>query len=182
VREDEVESVAVKTGYPLVMKVSGPVHKSDVGGVILNINSDEEARSSFNRLMEIDGASGVLVQPMLKGTELFAGVKREGNFGHLVMCGLGGIFIEVLRDIATGIAPVGAEEAEFMIRSLKGYPILEGVRGQKGVDLQAFTGIVVRLSLLAEAAPEIFEMDLNPLLGTQENIVAVDARIRVEKA
>lgn len=182
VREEEVESVVFKTGYPLVMKVSGPVHKSDVGGVILNINSAEEARSSFSRLMKIEGATGVLVQPMLKGTELFAGVKREGDFGHLVMCGLGGIFIEVLRDIATGIAPVSADEAEYMIRSLKGYRILEGVRGQKGVDLQAFTGIVVRLSLLADAAPEIFEMDLNPLLGTPEGIVAVDARIRVEKA
>ncbi|MCA1756602.1 MAG: acetate--CoA ligase family protein [Bacteroidales bacterium] len=180
-REEEVEDVAVKTGYPLVMKVTGPVHKSDVGGVILNINTDEAALSSFKRLMEIEGASGVLVQPMLKGTELFAGVKREGNFGHLVMCGLGGIFIEVLRDIATGIAPVGADEADYMIRSLKGYRILEGVRGQEGVDLQAFRGIVVRLSLLADAAPEIFEMDINPLLGTPDSIVAVDARIRIER-
>ena len=163
------------------MKVVGPVHKSDVGGVVLDIKTQEAAISVYQRLMKIEGATGVLIQPMLKGTELFAGVKRESNFGHLVMCGLGGIFVEVLKDISIGLAPVGLDEVDHMLCSLKGYRILEGVRGQEGVNIHKFREIVVRLSLLALAAPEIFEMDLNPLLGTAESVVAVDARIRIEK-
>ena len=179
--EKEVERLASSAGYPLVMKVVGPVHKSDVGGVVLDIKTPETAISVYKRLIKIEGATGVLIQPMLKGTELFAGVKREGDFGHLVMCGLGGIFVEVLKDISIGLAPVGPVEADHMLRSLKGYKILEGVRGQAGVNIQKFREIIVRLSLLAIVAPEIFEMDLNPLLGTEESIVAVDARIRIEK-
>jgi acetyltransferase len=179
--EQEVESLASAAGYPLVMKVVGPVHKSDVGGVVLDIKIGDTALTVYKRLMTIEGATGVLIQPMLKGTELFAGVKREAHFGHLVMCGLGGIFVEVLRDISIGLAPVGPDEAAHMLCSLRGYRILEGVRGQEGVNIEKFREIIVRLSLLALAAPEIFEMDLNPLLGTMESVVAVDARIRIEK-
>lgn len=179
--EQEVESLASAAGYPLVMKVVGPVHKSDVGGVVLDIKNGDTALTVYKRLMTIEGATGVLIQPMLKGTELFAGVKREAHFGHLVMCGLGGIFVEVLRDISIGLAPVGPDEAAHMLCSLRGYRILEGVRGQEGVNIEKFREIIVRLSLLALAAPEIFEMDLNPLLGTMESVVAVDARIRIEK-
>lgn len=173
--------VAIETGFPLVMKVTGPVHKSDVGGVSLNIKDIESVVKEFDRLMKINGAKGVLIQKMVKGTELFAGVKSEGDFGHIVLAGLGGIFIEVLKDVSAGLAPIDEAEALRMIRALKSYRIIEGVRGREGVDVKKFASIICRLSALISEAPEIVEMDLNPLLGTAIEIVAVDARIRIEK-
>ena len=170
---------AGRLGYPLVMKVVGPVHKSDVGGVALNIKDEESVVREFDRMMQIQDATGVLLQPMLSGTELFAGVKLEENYGHMVLCGMGGIFIEVLKDVATRLAPLNIDGALEMIDSLKSREILEGVRGQEGVDIEGFAEVLVRLSALVEAAPEIFEMDLNPMLGNEERVVAVDARIRV---
>jgi acetyltransferase len=168
-------------GYPVVMKVVGPIHKSDVGGVVLNVKSLDEARKEFARLMSIKDTTGVLVQQMISGRELFAGAKREENFGHLVMAGLGGIFIEVLKDVNTGLVPVSQAEADNMLKSLRGYKLLEGVRGQEGVNIEKFKEVILRLSKLLEIAPEIYELDLNPLLGTMDAVVAVDARIRVEK-
>ena len=118
---------------------------------------------------------------MLSGTELFAGAKKEEKFGHMVLCGLGGIFIEVLKDVNSGLAPLTKEEAIRMIRSLKSYGIIKGARGQEGVNEELFAEIVLRLAALVTIAPEIFEMDLNPLLGKKDKVVAVDARIRIEK-
>jgi len=170
-----------EVGFPLVMKVVGPVHKSDVGGVKLNIKTPEEAQSEFQRMMKIDEAKAILLQPMLSGTEIFAGLKREDKFGHLVLFGLGGIFIEVFKDVRTVLAPVSFEEAKAEIKELKSYKIIEGIRGQEGINQDEFANIVRSLSLLAKAAPEIAEMDINPLLGTKDKIIAVDARIRIEK-
>jgi len=109
------------------------------------------------------------------------GAKYEPKFGHLVLCGLGGIFIEVLKDVSAGLSPLCNDEAISMIRSLKSYKIIQGVRGQAGIDEQKFADILLHLSALLQAAPEIKELDLNPLLGRGEMIVAVDARIRIEK-
>jgi len=172
---------AKELGLPVVMKVVGPVHKSDVGGVALNISSDEQVKAEFDRMIQIKDTTAILIQPMLSGTELFVGAKAEGDFGHLVLCGLGGIFIEVLKDVSSCLVPVSNIEAHKMIRSLKSYKILEGVRGQEGVNVDEFMDTIVRLSALLQAAPEIQEMDLNPLLGTPEKLVAVDARIRIKK-
>ncbi|MBE0642191.1 MAG: acetate--CoA ligase family protein, partial [Bacteroidales bacterium] len=173
---------ALKTlGFPLVMKVVGPVHKSDVGGVVLNVNAVETALNEFERLMQITDTTAVMLQPMHKGKELFAGAKREEGFGHLVMCGMGGIFIEVFKDVAVGLAPLRRDDVTGMIRKLKSYKIIQGIRGDKGVNADAFIDAVVRLSALVETAPEIAEMDLNPMLGNPETVVAVDARIRIEK-
>ena len=116
---------------------------------------------------------------MLKGTELFVGTKYEDNFGHLILCGLGGIFIEVLKDVSYGLSPVGQKEALSMIRNLKSYKLIQGIRGKEGVDEEKFVDIIVRLSALLKAAPEIMELDLNPLLGTKEDVIAVDARIKI---
>ncbi|OYT16087.1 MAG: hypothetical protein B7C24_09635 [Bacteroidetes bacterium 4572_77] len=121
------------------------------------------------------------MQPMLSGTELFVGAKKEEKFGHMVLCGLGGIFIEVLKDVQNALVPLSTEEALKMIKSLKSYKIIEGVRGQKGINQDDFAEILVRLSALLQVAPEIAELDLNPLLATSEKIIAVDARIRIEK-
>jgi len=178
---DEAIQKAVKLGFPLVMKVVGPVHKSDVGGVVLNVSSTEEAGIEFRRLMKIENVEAVLMQPMISGQELFAGAIREGEFGHLIMAGLGGIFIEVLKDVNNALVPLSESEAEKMINTLKGYNILKGVRGQEGVNIKAFVDVLIHLSALLETAPEIAEMDLNPLMGNPETVKAVDARIRIER-
>jgi len=172
---------ANRLGFPIVMKVVGPVHKSDVGGVVLNVKDAETVVREFNRMITIKDTKAILLQPMLSGVELFVGAKREDKFGHLVLCGLGGIFIEVLKDVSAGLAPIAVDEASSMIKSLRGYKILKGVRGQEPVNEQHFAEIISRVSALVRVAPEIFEMDLNPLLGRKSGVVAVDARIRIEK-
>lgn len=177
----ELKKSVEEIGYPIVMKVVGPVHKTDVGGVALNISDDESLEIEFARLMKIKGTIAVLMQPMLSGTQLFIGAKKEKEFGHLIMCGLGGIYIEVLNDISTSLSPVSYLEADEMITSLKGYKLLTGIRGSEEVNISLFNETIRRVSALCKAAPEIFELDLNPLLGNSKNIVAVDARIRIEK-
>jgi len=178
---DDAVKAAHTLGMPVVMKVVGPVHKSDVGGVVLGVKDEAAVRREFERMMKIKDTTAILLQPMLSGTQLFVGAKRDDAFGHMVLCGLGGIFIEVMHDVNTGLVPVSKPEAESMIKRLHSYKIIEGVRGQEPVNEAIFTDIVMRVSALCEAAPEIFEMDLNPLLGTADRVVAVDARIRVEK-
>lgn len=177
----ELEAFAEKVGYPVVAKVVGPVHKSDVGGVALNIKTSSHLEYEFDRMMQIEGAKSVMVQKMLRGRELFIGAKYEPRFGHIVLCGLGGIFVEVLKDVSSGLAPLSYDEAYSMIHSLRAYKIIKGTRGQKGVNEKKYAEIIVRLSTLLRFATEIKEMDINPLLADENDIVAVDARIRIEK-
>jgi len=179
-KEEAIER-ANALGLPVVMKVVGPVHKSDVGGVVLNVKDNETVAAEFERMMQIKDTTAILIQPMLSGTELFVGAKREDKFGHMVLCGLGGIFIEVLEDVQAGLAPLSIEETHNMIQKLNSYGIIKGARGQEGVNENMFAEIVQRVSALVSVAPEIFEMDLNPLLGSKDKVVAVDARIRIEK-
>lgn len=179
--KDEVLAFARRAGFPLVAKVVGPVHKSDVGGVVLNIKSEQHLALEFDRMMKLPQVTGVMVQPMLKGTELFIGAKYEEKFGHVLLCGLGGIFVEVLKDISSGLAPLSYDEAYSMIRSLRAYKIIKGTRGQRGVNEAKYAEIIVRLSTLLRFATEIKEMDINPLLATERLVIAVDARIRIEK-
>ena len=179
--KDEIIAFAEKTGFPVVAKVVGPIHKSDVGGVTLNIRSREHLAFEFDRLMKIPDATGVMVQQMLSGTELFIGAKYESRFGHVVLCGLGGIFVEVLKDVSSGLAPLSYAEANSMIRSLRGYRIIKGTRGKPGINEQKFAEIIVRLSTLLRFATEIKEMDINPLIAYGSEISAVDARILIEK-
>ncbi len=180
--KQEVADFAERCGYPVVAKVVGPVHKSDVGGVALNIRSRQVLEAEFDRMMQLPEATGVMVQKMLRGTELFIGAKYEKRFGHVVLCGLGGIFVEVLKDVSSGLAPLSLAEAQSMIHSLRGYKIIKGTRGQSGINERKYAEIIVRLSTLLRFATEIKEMDINPLLADAENVIAVDARIRVEKA
>ena len=180
--KQEVADFAERCGYPVVAKVVGPVHKSDVGGVALNIRSRQVLEAEFDRMMQLPEATGVMVQKMLRGTELFIGAKYEERFGHVVLCGLGGIFVEVLKDVSSGLAPLSLAEAQSMIHSLRGYKIIKGTRGQSGINERKYAEIIVRLFTLLRFATEIKEMDINPLLADAENVIAVDARIRVEKA
>lgn len=179
--KDELLAFARKIKYPVVAKVIGPVHKSDMGGVALNIRCDEHLLFEYERMMKLPGVTGIMVQPMLKGQELFLGATYENKFGHIVFCGLGGIFVEVLKDVSYGLAPLSYDETFSMIRSLRGYPIIKGTRGQRGIDEQQYADLIVRLSTLLRFANEIKEMDINPLVATERGLFAVDARIRIEK-
>ncbi len=172
---------ADKCGYPVVLKVVGPIHKSDIGGVSLNVRSHGVLSAEFDRMMQIPGAKSVMVQKMLKGTEVFIGAKYEPRFGHVVLCGLGGIFVEILKDVSSGLAPLSYAEAESMIKSLRGYKILKGTRGQSGIHIRRYAEIIVRLSTLLRFATEIKEMDINPLIANEDSVIAVDARILVSK-
>lgn len=178
---EEILSFTQRIGFPVVAKCVGPVHKSDIGGVVLNIRSEKHLLIEFERLMSLPEVVSVMVQPMLKGQELFIGSKYEEKFGHIVLCGLGGIFVEIFQDVASGLAPLAKEEALSMIRSLRGYKVFKGARGQKSIDEHQFAELIVRLSALLRFATEIKEMDINPLLATEKGIIAVDARIRIEK-
>ncbi len=179
--ESQAVLAAMNIGFPLVMKVIGPIHKTDVGGVVLNIRNLGDVRKEFHHLNEIKDATGVLLAQMAAGTELFLGATYEQTFGHIVLCGMGGIFVEVLKDIASGLAPLSHKEALSMITNLKSFRILQGYRKQKGVNIKKFADITVRLSSLLRFASEIKEIDINPLLGNGDEILAVDARIRIEK-
>jgi acetyltransferase len=163
------------------MKVVGPVHKSDVGGVVLNVKDEATVIREFERLIKIKETYAVEICPMYFGTEIFIGASKEEKFGHQILFGLGGIFIEVLKDVKAALSPLGKQEALDLLKLLRGYKILKGVRGQEPVNEELFADTITRVSTLVETAPEIAEMDLNPLLGTSKSITAVDARIRVEK-
>jgi len=179
-RIEEIDSATDKLGFPLVMKVIGPVHKTDVKGVVLNVTETRIAKKTFDRLMTIPGARGALIQPVVRGTELFMGAKYEEKFGHLVLFGLGGVLVEVFHDVAAGLAPLDPGTIRRMLKSLKGYSLLQGIRGNRGVDEEKFSQLVYRLCALLKAAPQIREMDINPLIGEGTTIQAVDARIRIK--
>jgi acetate---CoA ligase (ADP-forming) len=178
---EELMETAEKMGFPVALKVIGPVHKSDVGGVTLNIKSLRHLEVEFNRMILIPGVKAVLMQRMLGGTELFIGARYEPRFGHVILCGLGGIFVEVLGDVSSGLAPLTLNEAYSMVKSLRAYSIIKGTRGKPGIDESKFAEIIVKLSSLLRFATEIKEMDLNPLIGNTDGITVVDARIRIEK-
>lgn len=178
--ENSLNAVADDIGFPLVMKVVGPIHKTDIDGVSLNIYSKTHLQKEFNRMMLIKESSGVILQPMIKGTELFIGAKYEPNYGHVVLCGLGGIFVEVIKDVSSGLAPLSTAEAMSMINDLDSKRILDGIRGKEGVNIKEFAHIIVRLSVMLRFATEIKELDINPLIGSGNSIVSVDARVRIE--
>jgi acetyltransferase len=177
----ETKEAVKLLGFPLVLKVIGPIHKSDIGGVVLNIYTEKAALEQFGKMMAIEGAIGVQIQPMLTGVELFVGAKHESAFGHVIMCGIGGIFVEIFQDVMSGLAPIGKEEARSMIRRLKGYPLIRGVRGKAGVNEKLIIDVIQCVSALVAVAPEISEMDINPIIGSGDQLSAVDTRIRIEK-
>lgn len=179
--EELAMEAAKKLGFPLVMKVVGPIHKTDVGGVVLNIQDMETVQHEFKRLIRIKDTTAVLMAEMASGTELFLGAKYEDRFGHIILCGMGGIFVEVFKDVTSGLAPLTMCEAASMIKNLRAYKLIKGYRGHNGVNERKFAEIMVRLSTLLRFAVEIKELDINPLMGNGDKLVAVDARIRIEK-
>lgn len=170
---------ANKCGFPIAMKVIGPIHKTDIGGVTLNINSINDVAFYFDKMMQIKDAEAIQIQQMKSGIELFIGVAYDPNFGHSIHFGLGGIFIEVFNDIQTVLLPTTKIEVKQLMRFLKGYPLLKGVRGKSGVNEDVFSSIILKVANLIMDVPEIIEMDINPLIGSNDEIVSVDARIKI---
>lgn len=181
--EEDVVNAAISIGYPVVLKVVGPLHKTEVDGVSLNISDEHTLRSEYERMSNIEGVTGFIVQPMQDEnfTELFIRAVRKENFSPLILCSLGGIFADVMEDITYCLAPVSAQEADKMIESLKAYPILKGYRGQEGVNQITFNDVIRRVSALCIAAPEIEELELNPLFGDENQTIVAGARIRIKK-
>lgn len=167
--------------YPIALKVVGPIHKTEVNGVRLNIINQEQAIATFEDLMSISDASGVLVQEMVSGEELYCGAARQGDFGHVVLCGLGGVFLELLQDTASALAPMSREEIKSMLESLKAYPIITGYRNKKGLNEAKYIDIIMRIGALVHIAPEISELDLNPIKAKDDEMIVVDARVHIDK-
>jgi len=184
---EEAGEMAAGIGFPAAMKVVSPdvIHKSDAGGVKLGIDSPAAAAEAFAAIEQavgkaVEGAriEGVLITPMASGgVEVIAGMVRDPQFGPAVMFGLGGIFVEILKDVAFEIAPVSREEAERLVKSIKGWPLLAGARGSKPCDLESLCSIITGLSRLALDLDEVKEIDLNPVLAGPDGARALDARI-----
>ncbi len=189
----EAVSIAEAVGYPVVLKIVSPqvLHKSDVGGVILNINSSKEVEEGFNKIINnvkkhVPNAEiyGILVQEMVpQGLETIVGSTKDPVFGHIMVFGLGGIFVEVLRDVSFRIAPLEFEEALEMVDEIKSNRILAGFRGSPPRDKKALAEIIVKLSKLVTENPEISEVDLNPVIVFEEGKGAkiADARFIISK-
>ena len=173
----QASDAAETLGYPVVLKVVGPVHKTDVKGVVLDVRDKEQVERSAQRLLDIDGAEGVLVQKQVSGVELIVGASYEERFGHLVMFGLGGVLTEVLADVRVGLAPLSPQEAKRMVSGVRAQRLLDGYRGLPVVDREKLTDGLCRLSALVERFPEIREMDINPWMAEGERLWAVDGRI-----
>jgi acetyltransferase len=188
---DEAARAARAMGYPVVLKVVSAkvIHKSDVGGVLVGLHDDKEVREGSERILkrvkERTGAAadGLLVQQMVTGgRETIVGSTRDAKAGPLLMFGLGGIFVEVMKDVVFRVHPVTDMDARDMIRGIRGYPLLEGIRGETSVDLVALEEVVQRVSQLAGEQESIAEMDINPLMAFPDRVVAVDARFRIAQS
>jgi len=187
---DEAVKFAEEIGYPVVLKIVSPdvLHKFDVGGVVLNLKSQRDVRKAYGQILDnvkkkVPNARivGILVQEMApSSTEVIVGATKDQQFGPAVMFGLGGIFVEVLKDVAFRIAPLSEEEAKEMITEVKGYPLLRGFRGQPPADIDALIKILVNTSKLVMEHLEIKELDLNPIMVYKKGAKTVDARIILE--
>jgi acetyl-CoA synthetase (ADP-forming) len=187
----EAAQAALSIGYPVAMKVVSTdiIHKSDIGGVVLNIENANSLTRAYRDIMKTVKAkqpsaviNGVAVQAMAgKGTEVIVGVTKDPQFGPVIMFGLGGILVELLKDISFRIVPINRRDATEMIQEIKGFPLLNGYRGQPAADLVALENIILKVAALVETRPEIRELDLNPIIVDAEGAVVVDARVTLEK-
>ncbi|MFL2646304.1 MAG: acetate--CoA ligase family protein [Dehalococcoidia bacterium] len=184
---DEAVNAAEEIGYPVVMKIVSPeiAHKSDVGGVVVGVENSDDVRSVFaeiNRSVadkapqaEIDG---VAIQAMVpQGTEIIVGSTTDEQFGPVMMFGLGGVFVEILEDVAFRIVPLEPKDASDIVREIKGFPLLDGARGREKADLDSLENLILKVSNLVDENPQIAELDLNPVFAYSDGVVAVDAHI-----
>jgi acetyltransferase len=182
----DIRKASAALRYPLVLKLAGRafLHKSEWGGVITGIERPKALKEAHGKLLENvrrrDPRAHVesfQIQEMAGGTEVILGLKRDPQYGHVILCGLGGVYTEVFRDVSREIVPIDRERAEEMVQSLRMYPILEGVRGRKGIRMESLLETLERLSLLALEVPDLKELDINPLMAGEKGVLAADARI-----
>jgi len=185
--KDEAVSISRKLGFPVVLKIASPdvIHKSDAGGVKLDLKTAAQAGKAYDDIMKAIKKQypeakihGVSVQRMARpGVEVIIGMSMDAQFGPVIMFGLGGVFVEILKDVSFRIVPLERRDAREMIREIKGYPMLEGYRGQEPVDVDNLEKLVLAVSDFVEKHPEIEELDINPIYAYSDGAVAVDARI-----
>jgi acyl-CoA synthetase (NDP forming) len=188
---EEAMKFSEEIGYPTVLKIISPdvIHKFDVGGVTLNINSREDAKNAYNKIIKNvkkhkpdAKINGILVQEMAPcSTEVIVGAIKDPQFGPTLMFGLGGTFVEIMKDVAFRIAPITEEDAKEMIKEINAYPILQGYRGQPPLDIDTIAKILVNTSRLVMDHQEIKELDLNPVMVYEKGAKTVDARIILEQ-
>jgi acyl-CoA synthetase (NDP forming) len=189
--EEEAVLLSQEIGFPVALKIASPdvIHKSDSGGVKLSLNNLSEVKTAYSEIIESVRQRypkafihGVSVQKMVRpGTEVIAGTSRDPQFGPVIMFGLGGIFVEVLKDVSFRIIPVDRRDAQEMITEIKGYPLLEGYRGKEPANISALVEIILKISKLIEENPQIKELELNPIFAYRDGALAVDARIILEQ-
>jgi len=182
---EEVLNIGNKWGFPLVLKLDSAeiLHKTDIGGVITNIQNKKELTKAWQKIKKVATKykSDVIVQPYIKGVEIIIGAKKDAVFGPVVMFGLGGIFVEVFRDVSFRVTPLSKKEAQKMIEEIKGYQILKGYRGQKPVNVEQLAEILVSISQIMQNEKNIQEIDLNPVIATEKKALVVDAKIIQQK-
>jgi len=185
--KDEAISISAQLGFPVALKIISPeiVHKTDSGGVILNVKTRDEVAESYDNILgdigqkypdvQIDGLS---IQNMAQpGVEVAVGIFTDEQFGPVIMFGLGGILVEILEDVSFRIVPITSKDASLMIKEVKGYPLLKGYRGKEGVDISSLEKLLVSMSGFVQSYPEIKEIDLNPVFAYKEGYLIVDARV-----
>lgn len=185
--EDEAVKAAEEIGFPVVLKIVSPqvLHKSDAGGVLINIGDEDGVRKGYNKILEnvkshVPDAeiTGILVQEMApNGTEVIVGSTKDPTFGPTIMFGLGGIFVEILKDVSFRLAPITRTDAEEMVREIKAYKILEGARGMPPADQETIVDMLLATSEMLMECPEIKELDMNPVLVYEKGARIVDARV-----
>ena len=185
--EDEITGLAKEINFPIVMKIVSPdiIHKSDAGGVKVGVKDEEEAIAAYQEIIskakkynKEARIEGVIVYPMVpQGTEIIIGMMKDPHFGPVAMFGLGGIFVEVLKDVSFRIIPLEERDAREMITEIKGYEILKGVRGEGPKDIKAIKILLMKVSKLTMENPEINEIDLNPIFVFEKGLQVVDARM-----
>ena len=188
--EDEAMSISEKIGFPVVLKIASPdiSHKSDAGGVKVGMKSREEVKKAYQDIMASVKQKfpkavieGVAVQTMARpGTEVIIGMTKDAQFGPVLMFGLGGVWVEVLKDVSFRIVPLTRRDAGEMIKEIRGYPLLEGYRGMEPANIKVLEDMILKVSEFMDKTPEIKEMDLNPVFAYKDGAVAVDARIVLE--
>ena len=185
--EEDAVRFAHEIGYPVVAKIISPqaLHKSDVGGVVVDIDSDEKLREAFHRFSQFIGFAGMLVEAMVSGIELIAGAKIDYQFGPVILLGIGGTGVEIYRDTSLRMAPLTQVDVESMVKGLKAHQLLEGYRGSEPVNLTELTRMLMAFSDLVMGIEGVIEsIDLNPVMCSSRRCVIADARImlKVEKA
>ena len=182
---DEATAIARSVGFPVAVKLASPhvLHKSDIGAVRVNVESEAAVRRAFDEIKQ-EGMDGIVVQTMIRsGVELMVGVTEDPSFGPLIAFGLGGVHVEILADVCFRVTPLTDRDAQEMVRGIRGYRLLEGYRGHAPADIAAIQDVLLRVSRMVEDVPEIRELDLNPMfaLPPGQGCAVVDARIRVAR-